>query len=170
VKQAGKALDKGFAEVKTPSQAADVLDRIENAAGNMEEQDLAPGRDSADPIKQAAAINDAAATAPPKERAAVVLTEAAAQIAASPLESRATLDEAVEYASGESPLTATEEPPQVRRGRALPRNELIQCGGLCGSHVAPDVLSAWRAALFPHCPSRCILTRLSGRTLSWRRP
>ena len=126
VKQAGKALDKGFAEVKTASQAADVLDRIENAAGDMEEQDLAPGRDSADPIKQAASINDAAATAPPKERAAVVLTTAAAQIAASPLESRATLDEAVEYASGESPLTATEEPPQVRRGRALLRNELIR--------------------------------------------
>jgi membrane-associated phospholipid phosphatase len=126
VKQAGKALDKGFAEVKTPSQAADVLDTIENAAGDMEEQDLAPGRDSADPIKQAAAIKDAAATAPPKERAAVVLTEAAAQIAASPLESRATLDEAVEYASGESSLSATEEPPQVKRGRALLRNELIR--------------------------------------------
>jgi hypothetical protein len=42
VKQAGKALDKGLSEVKTPSQAADVLDRIENAAGDMEEQDLAP--------------------------------------------------------------------------------------------------------------------------------
>jgi membrane-associated phospholipid phosphatase len=125
VKQAGKALEEGFAEVKTPSQAADVLDRIEKAAGDMEEQDLATDRDSADPIKQAAALNEAAGTAPRKERAAAVLTEAAAQIAASPLESRTTLDEAVGYASGESPLSAKEEPPQVKRGRSLLRKELL---------------------------------------------
>jgi undecaprenyl-diphosphatase len=126
VKQAGKALEKGFAEVKTPSQAADVLDRIENAAGDMEEQDLATDRDSADPIKQGAVLNEAASAAPRKQRAAAVLTEAAAQIAASPLESRTTLDEAVAYASGESPLSAKEEPPQVKRGRRLLRKELLR--------------------------------------------
>jgi membrane-associated phospholipid phosphatase len=125
VKRAGKALDKGFAEVKTPSQAADVLDRIENAAGDIEEQDLATGQNSADLIKQAAAIKDASATAPPRQRAVAVLTEAAAQIAASPLENRATLDQAVAYASGESSLSANEEPPQVKRGRTLLRKELL---------------------------------------------
>ena len=124
VKQAGKALEKGFAEVKTPSQAAETLDKIEDAVGDTEEQDLETGQASADPIKQAAALNDAAA-ASPKARAAVVLTEAAAQIAASPPESRATLDEAVADASGEPSLSAKEEPPQVKRGRNLLRKELI---------------------------------------------
>jgi len=126
VKQAGKALDRGFAEIKTPSQAAEALDQIENAAGDIEEQDLVQAQDSTDPIKQAAAIKEAAATAPPQERAAVVLTETAAQIAAAPVENRTALDEAVEYASGESPLSPTREPPQVQRGRALLRNELIR--------------------------------------------
>ena len=45
-KQAGKALEAGFAEVKTPSQASDVLDRIDNAAGDTKEQDLAPAQGS----------------------------------------------------------------------------------------------------------------------------
>ena len=126
VKQTAKALEKGFAEVKTPSQAADVLDKVENAAGDIEEQDLAPGMDSAEPIKQAAALNAAAATAPPKERTAAVLTEAAAQIAASPPETREALDEAVADASGESSSLAKEEPPQVKRGRTLLRKELIR--------------------------------------------
>ena len=123
VKQAEKALEEGFAEVKTPSQASDVLDKLDNAAGDIEEQDLAPGQGSADPIKQAEAVNDAAAAASPKERPAVVLTEAAAQIAASPLESRETLDEAVAAASGEG--SSKEESPQVERGRDLLRKELI---------------------------------------------
>ena len=123
VKQAGKALKAGFAEVKSPSQAADVLDRIENAAGDTKEQDLAHAQGSVDPIKQAEALNDAAAAASPKERAAVVLTEAAAQIAASSPESRETLDEAVAAAAGEA--SSKEESPQVERGRDLLRTELI---------------------------------------------
>ena len=122
-KQAGKALEAGFAEVKTPSQASDVLDRIDNAAGDTKEQDLAPAQGSVNPIKQAEALNDAAAAASPKERAAVVLTEAAAQIAASPPKSRETLDEAVAAASGEA--SSKEESPQVERGRDLLRKELI---------------------------------------------
>jgi hypothetical protein len=68
-KQAGEALEAGFAEVKTPSQAADVLDRIENVAGDTREQDLAHAQGSVDPIKQAEALEDAASAAPPKERA-----------------------------------------------------------------------------------------------------
>ncbi len=123
VKQAGKALEEGFAEVKTPAQASDVLDKLDNAAGDIKERDLAPGQGSADPIKQAEAVNDAAAAASPKERAAVVLTEAAAQIAASPLESRETLDEAVAEASGEH--SSKGDSPQVKRGRDLLRKELI---------------------------------------------
>ena len=123
VKQAGKALKAGFAEVKSPSQAADVLDRIENAAGDTKEQDLAHAQGSVDPIKQAEALSEAATTVPPKERAAVVLTEAAAQIAASPRKSRETLDEAVAAASGEA--SSKEESPQVERGRDLLRKELI---------------------------------------------
>ena len=122
-KQAGKALEAGFAEVKTPSQASDVLDRIDNAAGDTKEQDLAHADGSVNPIKQAEALNEAADTAPPKERAAVVLTEAAAQIAASPPKNRETLDEAVSDVSGKAP--SKEESPQVERGRDLLRKELI---------------------------------------------
>jgi membrane-associated phospholipid phosphatase len=122
-KQASEALEAGFAEVKTPSQAADVLDRIENVAGDTREQDLAHAQGSVDPIKQAEALEDVASAAPPKERAAVVLTEAAAQIAASPPKKRETLDEAVSDASGEAP--SKEESPQVGRGRDLLRKELI---------------------------------------------
>jgi hypothetical protein len=126
VKKAEKALEQGFAEVKTSSQAADVLDKIENAAGDVEEKDFAPSQGSSDPIEQAAALDNAAAAASPKERAAAVLTEAAAQIAASPSESRATLDEAVADASGEPSLSAKEEAPQVKRGRTLLREELMR--------------------------------------------
>jgi undecaprenyl-diphosphatase len=122
-KQAGKALEAGFAEVKTPSQASDVLDRIDNAAGDTKEQDLASAQGSVNPIKQAEALNDAAAAASPKERAAVVLTEAAAQIAASSPKSRETLDEAVAAASGEA--SSKGDSPQVERGRDLLRKELI---------------------------------------------
>ena len=122
-KQAGKALEAGFAEVKTPSQASDVLDRIDNAAGDTKEQDLAPAQGSVNPLKHAEALSDAAAAASPKERAAVVLTEAAAQIAASPPKSRETLDEAVAAASGEA--SSKEESPQVERGRDLLSKELI---------------------------------------------
>ena len=132
-KQAGKALEAGFAEVKTPSQASDVLDRIDNAAGDTKEQDLAHADGSVNPIKQAEALNEAADTAPPKERAAVVLTEAAAQIAASPPKNRETLDEAVSDVSGKAP--SKEESPQVERGRDLLRKELI-------SHSFPSGHSA----------------------------
>ena len=111
VKKAEKALEEGFAEVKTPSQAAEVLDKIEHVAGDMEEQDLAPGIGSADPVEQAKAVNDAAVAAAPNERPAVVLTEAAAQIAAAPVESRESLDEAVAEASGEPGC----QPKQSRR-------------------------------------------------------
>ena len=51
--EAGKALKKGFAEVKTPTQAAHVLDKLERAASDMEEKDLARDQDPADPAKQA---------------------------------------------------------------------------------------------------------------------
>ena len=138
-RKAGKALKEGFAEVKTPTQAAHVLDKVERAAGDMEEKDLARDQDPADPAQQAAALNDAAGAAPPNERAAVVLTQAAAQIAASPLESRGTLDEAVANASGEPHSPAKEEQPQVNRGRALLRKELL-------SRLKP--LDAFDAALF----------------------
>jgi undecaprenyl-diphosphatase len=126
VKKAEKALEQGFAEVKTSSQAADVLDKIENAAGDLEEKDFASSQGSADPIEQAAALDNAAVAASPKERAAAVLTEAAAQIAASPSESRATLDEAVADASGEPSLSAKEEAPPAKRGRTLLREELMR--------------------------------------------
>ena len=74
VKEAENALEKGFAEVRTPSQAAEVFDKIESAVGDVEEQDLVPEAGSADPVEQAAAIKEASDTATPKDRAAVVLT------------------------------------------------------------------------------------------------
>ena len=61
-KQAGKALEAGFAEVKTPSQASDVLDRIDNAAGDTKEQDLPPAQGSVNPLKFLLALDIAYAT------------------------------------------------------------------------------------------------------------
>ncbi|HEY5744328.1 MAG TPA: phosphatase PAP2 family protein [Terrimicrobiaceae bacterium] len=122
-RQAGRALEAGFAEVKTPSEAAKVLDSIEEAASETKEKDLPQAQDSVDPVKQAEAIKEAAATAPPTQRAAVVLTEAAAQIAASPVKKREALDEAVAEASGQAP--SKDESPQVEHGRDLLRKELI---------------------------------------------
>ena len=77
VKKAEKALEEGFAEVKTPSQAAEVLDKIEHVAGDMEEQDLAAGRALPIQSNKLQPLTKLRPPQSPKERAAVVLTEAA---------------------------------------------------------------------------------------------
>jgi membrane-associated phospholipid phosphatase len=126
VEKAEKAIEKGFAEVKTPSQAAEVFDKIESVVGDIKEEDVTPEAGSRDPVEQAAALKKAADTAPPEDRAAVVLTEGAVQIASAPPENRKALDEAIEKASGEPSPSKTEKSPQVKHGRSLLRKELIK--------------------------------------------
>lgn len=81
VEKTEKALQKGFAEVETPSEASEALDKIEAAAGNMEEKDVPAEVGSSNPVEQAKAIETAADTAPPKDRPAAVLANAAVQVA-----------------------------------------------------------------------------------------
>ena len=94
LEKAEKALEKGFAEVKTSPQAAQVFDKIESTAGDMEEQDVPPDAGSANPLKQAEAIKVAADSATAQDRPAAVLVNAAVQVAAAPPDKRGELDEA----------------------------------------------------------------------------
>jgi len=56
VEKAEKALQKGFAEVETPSEASEALDKVEAAAGHMEEKDVPDEVGSSNPAEQAEAI------------------------------------------------------------------------------------------------------------------
>ena len=116
LEKAEKALEKGFAEVKTSPQAAQVFDKIESTAGDMEEQDVPPDAGSANPLKQAEAIKVAADSATAQDRPAAVLVNAAVQVATAPPDKRGELDEAIGKAST-SPATA--ESPQAGRDEAF---------------------------------------------------
>ena len=118
MKKAEKALEQDSAEVKTV-----LLRRLTFSTRSKMPRATLRKRIS-HPVKalqiQSNKLQPLTTPQPPrlqKRRAAAVLTEAAAQIAASPSESRATLDEAVADASGEPSLSAKEEAPQVKRGR-----------------------------------------------------
>ncbi|HEY5742024.1 MAG TPA: phosphatase PAP2 family protein [Terrimicrobiaceae bacterium] len=122
--KAERALKKGFAEIKTPSEAAEVVEKIESTGSDIEEKDI-PDLSSSDPTAEAKVLEETADTTAPKDRAAAVLTEAAFQVASAPAESREALDEAVAKASGESSESAAKESPAVERGRSLLRKELL---------------------------------------------
>jgi undecaprenyl-diphosphatase len=120
-----KALEKGFAEVKTPEEAAKVLEEVEQIAGETREKDIPHKSAETPPAEQAEAIKAAAETTAKKERAAAVLTETARQVAAAPPTTQPVLDAGIEKAAGQVPSPAA-EPYQVERGRNLLRQELMK--------------------------------------------
>jgi undecaprenyl-diphosphatase len=155
--KAERALQKGFAEVETPSEASAALDKVEAAAGNMEEKDVPDEIGPSNPAEQAEAIKIAADTTPPKDRPAAVLSNAAVQVASAPPENRMALDEAIGKAANPS---ETEEPRQVRHGRALLRNELIK-------RLKPfDAIDATLFIQINHLPHPRLLDGLISR-FSW---
>ncbi len=72
-KRAEDALKQGIAALKTPAQAADVLDTLEKAAGTRTEEEVAVETPSVPPDQQAAAIERAAAEAPGAAKPAAVI-------------------------------------------------------------------------------------------------
>jgi membrane-associated phospholipid phosphatase len=156
VEKAEKALEKGFAEVQTPSDAAEALDKVEAAAGDMQEQDVPPEAGSANPVKQAEAVKAAADSATAPNRPAAVLANAAIQVAAAPPDKRGELDEAI----GQASMPTTDESPRVRQGRSLLRNELLK-------RLKPfDAIDATLFIQINHLPHPKLLDRLISR-FSW---
>lgn len=120
-KKTGQALKSGFAAVATHSDAAAALDRVETAAGELQEQEIPPKAPSTHSAEQAEAIDAAAHSTTREERPGSVLAKTAVELAAAPPENRQALDAGVEEASSEAG-----ESWQVRRGRSLLRSELLK--------------------------------------------
>lgn len=119
------SLEKGFAEVKSEDDAAEVLAKVEEIAGDVEERDIPNVSADVQLEEQTRAIRAAAEGAVCKERSAAVLAETARQVAASPPAVQTVLDAGIEKAGGalRSPRS---ESPKVQRGRSLLRRELIR--------------------------------------------
>jgi membrane-associated phospholipid phosphatase len=154
--KAEKALEEGFAEVQTPSDASKTLDKIEATGAGVEEKDIPPEAGSSDPLEQAETIEAAADSATSKNRPAAVLATAAVQVASAPTDKRKPLDEAIGQAGG----PAAEESPEVKRGRDLLRKELIR-------RLKPlDAIDATIFIQINHLPHPKLLDRLFS-TFSW---
>ena len=69
-KKVEKALEEGFAEVQTASDASKTLDKVEAAGAGLEEKDIPAEAGSADPVEQAETIEAAADSATSKNRPA----------------------------------------------------------------------------------------------------
>ena len=119
VKQAESALKSGFAEVKTASDAKRVLNQVEDAGADIQEEDL-EGVKPADAADQASSLRETAESSSPSSRPAAVLAEAAAQVAGAPPDDRLELDQAIHEAS------IAEDSPRACRGRNLLRRELLR--------------------------------------------
>jgi undecaprenyl-diphosphatase len=156
-KKVEKALEEGFAEVRTPSDASKTLDKVEATGAGLEEKDVPAEAGSADPVEQAETIEAAVDSATSKNRAAAALATAAVQVASAPVDKREPLDEGIHQAGGPA---AAEQRPDVERGRDLLRKELI-------SRLKP--LDAIDATLFievNHLPHPKLLDRLIS-SFSW---
>jgi membrane-associated phospholipid phosphatase len=156
-KKVEKALEEGFAEVQTPSDASKTLDKVEATAADLEEKDIPPEAGSSNPVEQAATIEAAADSTTSKNRPAAVLATAAVQVASAPVDKRQPLDEGIHQAASPS---AAKEPPEVREGRALLRKELIH-------RLKPlDAIDAMLFIQVNHLPHPKLLDRLVS-SFSW---
>jgi membrane-associated phospholipid phosphatase len=152
-----KALEEGFAEVQTASDASKTLDKVEATGAGLEEKDIPAEAGSSDPVEQAETIKAAADSAPSKDRPATVLATAAVQVASAPTDKRKPLDEGIRQAGG--PSTA-EESPEAKKGRDLLRKELI-------SRLKPlDAIDATLFIQINHLPHPKLLDRLVS-SFSW---
>jgi undecaprenyl-diphosphatase len=156
-KKVEKALEEGFAEVQTPSDASKTLDKLEATGAGLEEKDVPAEAGSPDPVEQAETIEAAVDSATPKNRPAAALATAAVQVASAPLDQRTPLDEGIRQAGGP---TAAEESPEVKKGRDLLRKELI-------SRLKPfDAIDATLFIQINHLPHPKLLDRLFS-SFSW---
>ncbi|HEU4679083.1 MAG TPA: hypothetical protein VFS35_06155 [Terrimicrobiaceae bacterium] len=122
-KKTGQALKSGFAAVATPADAAAALERVERAAGELEEQEIPNKAPSTNAAEQAQAIDAVAHSTNTRERPGSVLAKTAVELAAAPSENRQALDAGIEEASNPSNAAVSW---QVRRGRGLLRRELLK--------------------------------------------
>jgi membrane-associated phospholipid phosphatase len=155
-KKVEKALEEGFAEVRTASDASKTLDKVERTGAGLEEKDIPAEAGSPDPVEQAETIEAASDAATSKERPAAVLAAAAAQVASAPTDKRQPLDEGIRQAGG----PAAEESSEVKEGRDLLRKELI-------SRLKPlDAIDATLFIQINHLPHPQLLDRLIS-SFSW---
>lgn len=119
-----RALKEGIAGVKTPAQAAQVIDELE-ALPTVTEAAVAEASGESTPASQAAAIVETVNSASPEAKPAAVITEIAAQSAGAADADKPVLDGAVLAATG---MTSDSPPPpqDVRRARRLLRRELFR--------------------------------------------
>jgi undecaprenyl-diphosphatase len=156
-KKVEKALEEGFAEVRTASDASKTLDKVERTGAGLEEKDIPAEAGSPDPVEQAETIEAASDAATSKERPAAVLVAAAAQVASAPTDKRKPLDEGIRQAGGPA---AVEESSEVKKGRDLLRKELI-------SRLKPlDAIDATLFIQINHLPHPQLLDRLIS-SFSW---
>jgi membrane-associated phospholipid phosphatase len=156
-KKVEQALEEGFAEVRTASDASKTLDKVEATGAGLEEKDVPAEAGSADPVEQAETIEAAVDSTTAKNRPAAALATAAVQIASAPPEKRESLDEGIHQAGGPA---AAEEAPEVERGRDLLRKELL-------SRLKPlDAIDATLFIQINHLPHPKLLDRLFS-SFSW---
>jgi hypothetical protein len=155
-KKVAEALEEGFAEVQTPSDASKTLDKVEATGAGLEEKDIPPEAGSSDPVEQAETIEAAADSASWKNRPAAVLATAAVQVASAPTDKRMPLDEAI----GQAGAQAAEESPQAKKGRDLLQKELLR-------RLKPlDAIDATLFIQINHLPHPKLLDRLIS-SFSW---
>ena len=117
-KKVEEALEEGFAEVHTPSDASKTLDKVEATGAGLEEKDIPAEAGSPDPLEQAETIKAAVDSATSKDRPAAALATAAVQVASAHVDQRTPLDEGIRQAGGPA---AAEESPEAKKGRDLLR-------------------------------------------------
>jgi membrane-associated phospholipid phosphatase len=156
-KKVAKALEEGFAEVQTPSDASKTLDKVEATGADLEEKDIPAEAGSPDPVEQAETIEAAADSATSKNHPAAVLATAAVQVASAPTDKRKPLDEGIRQAGTPS---AAEESPQAKKGRDLLQKELLR-------RLKPlDAIDATLFIQINHLPHPKLLDRLIS-SFSW---
>lgn len=155
--RARAALECGLAEIKTPAQAARVLDSLEKTARDVREEVVARAEPDAS-IQQQAAAMEKAANVPSAAKPASVIATAAVQSANASSEDKPVVDEAVTQALGGGE-EADAPSKDALRGRRLLRRELFR--RLRPLH-AVDVLAFVEINQLPHTrfSDRC-MTRLS---------
>lgn len=118
------ALEDALAEIDTPQEAERVLEKLEQAAENLQDGDFE--EKSRSPDQRAAAIAEVAETTRPAARPAAVIAETATQVAETPPEQAGMLDRAISGATGVPTDGGPHVPPgpDTREGRRLLRRAL----------------------------------------------
>ncbi len=118
------AIEDALAGIHSPQEADRVIEQLEQAAGDLREEDF--DERPCSPEQQAAAIAKAGRGVPESERPAAVITEAATQVAKTPPEQAQVLDRAISGATGVPTDGGPHVPPspETREARRLLRQAL----------------------------------------------